>query len=64
MVILGGQKWINSTISISPLENDRKWLYQPLPIKYELKLLSEVNAWSFCHSDPDPSNVSTYIEST
>ena len=25
-----------------PIENDRKWLYQLLPIKYELKLPSEV----------------------
>ena len=25
-----------------PIENDQKWLFQLLPIKYELKLLSEV----------------------
>ena len=41
-----------------PIENDRKWLYQLLPIKYVwTKITIRSYVWSFGHSDPDPSNV-------
>ena len=33
--------------SIPPIENDRKWLYQLLLIKYELKLPAEATPMSF-----------------
>ena len=40
-----------------PLENDREWSYQLLPIKYELKLPSEVMPSLLGDLDPDQSSV-------
>ena len=40
-------RWIKVLFPFPPIENDRKWLYQLVAIKYELKLPSEATPTSF-----------------